>query len=195
DSIAWTLNIRGKDVDHTPVALAFALGHMDGTADLFVAPEKLDDEVRRHLGNEVAMHEQREFEPYLRGLKDKTVIVDPERAVAAIFEALQEGGARILEKRDPAVLPKAVKNAVELAGHRAAQARDGAAVVCFLHWLSVEAPKGKVDELKAAAQLEQFRRDGGDLRDLSFPTISGSGPNGAVVHYRVNEETKRPIEM
>jgi Xaa-Pro aminopeptidase len=195
DSIAWTFNIRGKDVDHTPVALAFALVHKDGTADLFVAPEKLDEEVRRHLGNEVAIHDRDAFEPYLKDLKDKTIAVDPERAVAAIFEALQEGGARILEKRDPAVLPKAVKNGVELAGHRAAQARDGAAVVRFLHWLSAEAPRGKVDELKAAAKLEQFRKEGGDLRDLSFPTISGSGPNGAVVHYRVNAETNRPIEM
>ena len=194
DSIAWTLNIRGKDVDHTPVALAFAMVNKDGTADLFVAPEKLDDEVRRHLGNEVAIHDRNAFEPHLRGLAGKTIIVDPQGAVAAIFEALQEGGARVLEKRDPAVLPKAVKNAVELAGHRAAQARDGAAVVRFLHWLSAEAPKGIVDELKAAAKLEQCRKESGDLRDLSFPTISGSGPNGAVVHYRVNAETNRPIE-
>jgi len=195
DSIAWTFNIRGKDVDHTPVALAFAIVNKDGSADLFVAPEKLDDEVRRHLGNAVSVHDREAFEPWLKGLKDKTITVDPERAVAAIFEALQEGGARILEKRDPAVLPKAVKNEVELAGHRAAQARDGAAVSRFLHWLSVEAPKSGIDELKAAARLEQFRKEGGDLRDLSFTTISGSGPNGAVVHYRVSEETNRPIEM
>lgn len=194
DSIAWTFNVRGKDVDHTPVALAFALVDRDGTADLFVEPEKLGDEVRQYLGNGVRIHAQDAFEPFLKSLDGKTIAADPERAVAAIFEALGEAGATIIEKRDPAVLPKAVKNEVEITGHRAAQARDGAAVTRFLHWLSVEGPKGQLDEIKAAERLEQFRRDGGDLRDLSFDTISGSGSNGAIVHYRVSEETNRPIE-
>ena len=195
DSIAWTFNVRGQDVDHTPVALSFALVHDDGTADLFVASEKLGDDVRQHLGNGVRIHERSDFEPHLKSLKGKTVAADPERAVAAIFEALEEAGARVLQKRDPAVLPKAVKNEAEIAGHRAAQARDGAAMVRFLHWLSVEAPKGGVDELSAAAKLLDFRKEGGDLRDISFDTISGAGPNGAIVHYRVTEETNRPLEM
>ena len=194
DSIAWTFNVRGKDIDHTPVALAFALVNEDGTADLFVAGEKIDADVRQHLGNGVRLHERDAFEPFLASLGGKSVAVDPERSVAAIFESLRSAGAKIVEKRDPALLPKALKNAVEISGHRAAQARDGAAVSRFLHWLSAEAPKGGLDELTAAARLEQFRRDGGDLRDLSFDTISGAGPNGAVVHYRASEETNRPIE-
>lgn len=193
DSIAWTFNVRGKDVEHTPVALAFALVHRDGTADLFVAAEKLGDEVRQHLGNGVRIHERSDFEPTLRTLGGRRIVVDPERAVAAIFAALEGAGATIVAKRDPAVLPKATKNEAEIAGHRAAQARDGAAVAWFLHWLSVEAPRGGLDEIKASDKLEQFRREGGDLRDLSFPTISGSGANGAVVHYRASEETNRPI--
>ena len=195
DSIAWTFNVRGQDVDHTPVALSFALVHDDGTADLFVASEKLGDDVRQHLGNGVRIHERRDFEPHLKSMKGKSVAADPERAVAAIFEALEEAGAKVLQKRDPAVLPKAMKNEAEIAGHRAAQARDGAAMVRFFHWLSVEAPKGGVDELSAAAKLLDFRRQGGDLRDISFDTISGAGPNGAIVHYRVTEETNRPLEM
>ena len=133
--------------------------------------------------------------PISRGLGGKTVVADPERAVAAIFEALEGAGAKLVEKRDPAVLPKAIKNEAEIAGHRAAQARDGAAVARFLHWLSVEAPKGGLDEIKAAEKLHDFRRQSGDLRDLSFDTISGAGPNGAIVHYRVSEETNRPLEM
>jgi len=193
DSIAWTFNVRGKDVEHTPVALAFALVHQDGTADLFVAAEKLGDEVRQHLGNGVRIHERSDFEPTLRTLGGRRIVVDPERAVAAIFAALEGAGATIVAKRDPAVLPKATKNEAEIAGHKAAQARDGAAVARFLHWLSVEAPRGGLDEIKASDKLEQFRREGGDLRDLSFPTISGSGANGAVVHYRASEETNRPI--
>ncbi|MGZ8335313.1 MAG: aminopeptidase P family protein [Allosphingosinicella sp.] len=194
DSIAWTFNVRGRDVEHTPVALSFAVVQADGTADLFVAAEKIGPDVRQHLGNGVRIHERDAFEPWLAGLAGKTVTVDPERSVAAIFEALEKAGARVIAKRDPAVLPKALKNEVEIAGHRAAQARDGAALSRFLHWLSVEAPKGGVDELGAAAKLQGFRQAGGDLRDLSFDTISGAGPNGAIVHYRVTEETNRPLE-
>jgi Xaa-Pro aminopeptidase len=195
DSIAWTFNVRGKDVERTPVALSFALVRDDGTADLFVASEKIGDDVRQHLGNGVRIHERSAFEGALGALAGKTVAVDPERSVAAIFEALDKAGAHIVSRRDPAVLPKAIKNPVEQAGHRAAQARDGAALSRFLHWLSVEAPKGGVDELKAAAKLQAFRQEGGDLRDLSFDTISGAGPNGAIVHYRVSEDTNRPLAM
>ena len=126
DSIAWTFNVRGTDVTHTPVGLAFALVNADGTADLFVEGEKVGDDVRAHLGNGVRLHERYEFEPYLKGLKDKLIAVDPERSVAAITQALEAGGARILSRRDPAVLPKAIKNSAEVAGHKAAQARDGA---------------------------------------------------------------------
>ena len=194
DSIAWTFNVRGQDVEHTPVALSFAVVHADGTADLFVASEKIGNDVRQHLGNGVRIHERNAFEPKLAELAGRKVVVDPERSVAAIFEALEGASARILARRDPSILPKAIKNPVEIEGHRAAQARDGAALVRFLHWISVEAPKGGVDELKAAARLQQFRQESGDLRDLSFDTISGAGPNGAIVHYRVTEETNRPLE-
>jgi Xaa-Pro aminopeptidase len=182
-------------VEHTPVALSFALVNEDGTADLFVASEKMGDDVRQHLGNGVRVHERHEFEPHLRGLAGKTVVADPERAVHAIFEALEKAGAKIVQKRDPAVLPKAIKNEAEIEGHRAAQARDGAALSRFLHWLSIEAPKGNVDELIAVEKLQQFRQACGDLRDTSFDTISGAGPNGAIVHYRVSEETNRKLEM
>jgi Xaa-Pro aminopeptidase len=195
DSIAWTFNVRGEDVEHTPVALSFALVNDDGTAELFVAPEKMSQDVLQHLGNGVRVHDRSEFETYLGSLAGKTVVADPERAVAAIFEALENAGAKIVQKRDPAVLPKALKNEAEIAGHRAAQARDGAALTRFLHWISVEAPKGNVDELTAVEQLHQLRLACGDLRDTSFDTISGAGPNGAIVHYRVNEETNRPLEL
>ncbi len=194
DSIAWAFNIRGQDVDRTPVALAYALVHADATADLFVAPDKLDETVKAHLGNGVRLHDRAAFEPALKAMAGKTVAVDPERAVAAIFAALSGAGATLIEERDPVVLPKAVKNAVEIAGHKAAQARDGAALSRFLHWLSVEAPKGGLDEIQASDKLKAFRAETGLLRDLSFDTISGAGPNGAVVHYRASDETKRILE-
>ncbi|MDR7156571.1 Xaa-Pro aminopeptidase [Sphingobium xenophagum] len=194
DSIAWAFNIRGKDVDRTPVALAYAIIHADATADLYVAPEKMDDAVAQHLGNAVRVSDGVNFAAALQDFAGKTVVADPERAVAAIFDALEQGGATVLPLRDPAVLPKAIKNDVEIAGHKAAQARDGAALSRFLHWVSVEAPKGGLTEMSAADRLEAFRKDTGLLEDLSFDTISGAGPNGAVVHYRVEDKTNRPIE-
>ncbi len=194
DSIAWTFNIRGRDVERTPVALAYAIVHADATADLYVSPEKIEETLIQHLGNGVRVHDRAAFADALADLRGKTVVADPERAVAAIFDGLDRGGATILSLRDPAVLPKAIKNATEIAGHRAAQARDGAALSRFLHWVSTEAPRGGVDELSASDRLEAFRKDTGELQDLSFDTISGAGPNGAVVHYRVEEKTNRPIE-
>ncbi|QIK96789.1 aminopeptidase P family protein [Sphingomonas sp. HDW15A] len=194
DSIAWTLNVRGADVSRTPVALAFAVAHKDGTADLFVAGEKIGDDVRAHLGNGVRLHERDAFEDYLKTLSGKLVVVDPERSVAAIGQALEEGGARILKRRDPTVLPRAIKNEAEIGGHKAAQARDGAAVSRFLKWVQEEAPNGELDEMIAADKLEGLRREHGDLRDLSFDTISAFGPNGALPHYKGTAESNLPFK-
>ena len=195
DSIAWTFNLRGADVSHTPVALAYAIVNRNGTAELFVDPDKVGDEVKAHLGNGVRLHERSAFEGYLKGLEGKRVAVDPERSVAAIGQALDDAGAVTWRVRDPAVLPKAIKNKAEIAGHQAAQARDGAAIVRFLKWVEAEAPSGKLDELIASDRLQAIRAEGGMLKDLSFDTISGSGPNGAIVHYKASAETNRPITM
>ena len=194
DSVAWLLNVRGADVERTPVALSFLLAHADGTADWFIAPEKVTPELRAHVGNAVRIADRSAFAGGLAALSGKTVAVDPERSVAAVFAALEAAGAKVIEARDPCLLPKAIKNPAEIAGHRAAQARDAAAMVRFLHWLSVEAPKGGLDELAAADRLEQFRRDTGLLRDLSFDTISGAMANAAVCHYRVSAESSLRIE-
>lgn len=194
DSVAWLLNVRGSDVSNTPVALSFVLAHADGTADLFVAPEKVDEAVRAHLGNAVRLRTPEEFVPALKAMNGKRIAVDPDRAVAAIFGALKDGGATIVEARDPTILPKAIKNPVEQEGHRAAQARDGAALSRYLHWLAQEAHKGELTELSAAAQLRAFREATGMLKDLSFDTISAAGPNGASPHYKVDEKTNRRID-
>ena len=194
DGVAWLLNLRGSDVERTPVALSFVLAHADGTAELFIAPEKVTPELRAHLGNAVTIRDRDAFVPQLKALAGKKVAVDPERAVAAVFAALNSAGAEVVELTDPTVLPKAIKNAAEQGGHRAAQARDGAAIARFLHWLSVEGPKGGESEMSAADKLQAFRAETGLLRDLSFDTISGAGPNGAIVHYRVSDETNRVIE-
>ena len=194
DSIAWAFNLRGNDVTHTPVGLAFAILHADATADLFIEPHKIDEHVRAALGNGVRLHDRNAFAPMLAVMSGKRIASDPERAVVAVFDALAKGGAKIIEMRDPAVLAKAIKNRTEQAGQRAAQARDGAALSRYLHWLSVEAPKGGLTEISASDQLRRFREATGKLLDLSFDTISGAGPHGAIMHYKASAETDRRID-
>ncbi len=194
DSLAWLFNIRGRDVERTPVALCFGIVHADGQADLFIDQDKVSLEARSHIGDKVKLSDPEAFLPALAKLGGKKVGVDPDRSVQAIFAALEAAGAQIAEHRDPTVLPKALKNKPEQEGHRTAQARDGTAMVRFLHWLSEEAPRGTVDEISAQEKLHQMRRETGHLFDLSFDTISGAGPNGAIVHYRVSEESNRPLE-
>jgi len=195
DSIAWTLNVRGADVDRTPVALAYAIANADGTVDLYVAPEKMSEEVAAHLGNAVRVHDRADFAPALAAYGGKRVAADPERAVAAIFDGLQRGGATVLALRDPVVLAKAIKNPAEAAGHRAASVRDGAALTRFLKWCEETLPKGTETELSAAAKLQELREATGLLKDLSFDTISATGPHGASPHYRVDEESSLRIEQ
>ncbi|WP_313537093.1 aminopeptidase P family protein [Sphingomonas sp.] len=194
DSIAWTFNVRGNDVTHTPVALAYTVIHADGTADLFVAPEKVTDAVRQHLGNAVRIQDRAAFAPALGGFAGKRVVADPGTAVAAIFDALEADGATVLALRDPVILAKAIKNPAEVAGHKAAQARDGAALSRFLKWFEETAPQGGLTEMSAADKLRQFREATGRLKDLSFDTISATGPNGAIPHYKVTDESSLPIE-
>lgn len=193
DSVAWLLNLRGSDVERTPVALAYVIAHADGTAELFIGADKVTPELSQHLGNAVTIRPRVEFEKALGELKGKTVAVDPNYGVAAIFHALEGAGARPVAVRDPTILPRAVKNPVEQQGHRDAQARDGAAIAKYLHWLSVEGPKGGLDELSAATKLREFRDESDILRDLSFDTISAAGPHAALPHYRVDEESNIPI--
>jgi len=194
DSTAWLLNVRGADVSRTPVALAYTIVGADGTADLFVAREKMTDAVQQHLGNAVRVHDRADFAPALSRFAGKRVAIDPALAVSAIFDAVEAGGGTALPLRDPTIIPKATKNAAEIAGHRAASIRDGAALTRFLRWIAVEAPKGEQTELSAAAQLHRFREQTGELRDLSFDAISATGPHGAIPHYHVTEESDLAIE-
>ena len=193
DSIAWLLNVRGGDVDHTPLVLSFAILDADGSVDWFVAPEKRSDGLAAYLGDGVEMHDPEAFAGALDKLKDRRVLAAPDSAAAWIFERLERAGAVVLRGSDPVTLSKAIKNETELAGTRAAHLRDGAALSRFLHWLSETGPSGDVDELSAAAKLAAFREPVEYFRDLSFDTISGAGPNGAIVHYRVTAETNRAL--
>lgn len=192
-SIAWLLNIRGGDVARSPLPLGTAVLHKDGTCDLFIAPEKTSAALRSWLGNEVAVRGEDELEATLAALGGKRVRVDPASTSAWFFETLAAAKAVLQRGTDPVMLPRACKNAVEVEGARRAHARDGAALTRFLHWLATEAQDGKRDEIEACRVLEAFRRESKDLRDLSFDSISGAGPNGALPHYRVNVKTNRKL--
>jgi Xaa-Pro aminopeptidase len=197
DSLAWLLNVRGGDVPRTPFALGYAVIDKDGKVDLFMDPRKLTAEARAHLGNEVAVQPKSGFLSALDtlGKSGATVAVDAMTAGVAISDRLKAAGAKPALGEDPCALPKACKNPVEVEGSRAAHRRDGAAVSQFLHWLSIEAPKGGLDEIAAAEKLASFRRRGELFRDFSFDTISAAGPNGAICHYKVTEQSNKPIPV
>lgn len=193
-SIAWLFNLRGGDVACSPLMLARAILRASGEAELFIDEAKLSSEVRTHLGNEVSVHPETGFAEALAGLKGADVRIDPASASAWAFQQLDNAGARIQRKPDPVAIPKACKNAVEIEGSRQAHIRDGVAMTRFLHWLDTEAQSGEVDEIEAALKLESFRQAVETFKDISFETISGAGPNGALPHYRVNADTVRKLE-
>ena len=193
DSVCWLLNIRGHDVPHTPFTLAFAILHDDGGADLFLDPAKRTPELMAHLGNAVQVHDPAQFTAALDAMKDRSVLVDPSTAASAIFDRLAKAGAKIRQGSDPCQLPKACKNSLEIEGMRKAHIRDGAALARFLSWFESNAAGGELTEIQVAETLEGYRRATGCLSDVSFDTISGAGPNGAIVHYRVTRSTNRTV--
>jgi Xaa-Pro aminopeptidase len=192
-SLAWLFNIRGADVEFTPVALGYALLFADGKATLFMPAAKLPAETRAFLGNEVAVAERAELQAALGALSGKTVRYDPVTMPVWFQTTLEAAGAKLSPDADPVALPRARKNAVEQAGARAAHLRDGAAVVRFLSWLAEAAPTGQETEISAAERLLAERQAGEYFKGESFPAISGAGEHGAIIHYRVTPESNRPI--
>ena len=194
DSICWLLNIRGTDVAHNPVVLAFAIVPASGKAELFIDPQKVGKDAKAHLAPLVRLSQIKELRDRLKELRaaKRRIRLDSNSAAYWFEQAL--GSSNVVNGPDLCVSAKAIKTAAEIAGARAAHLRDGAAVVRFLAWLDDTAEHGILDEISAVEKLEACRRETGALLDISFPTISGSGPNGAIVHYRVTEKTNRRIE-
>lgn len=194
-AVAWAFNIRGADVTHTPLALAFAVVPAEGQPALYIDGRKLSNTVRDRLEQLAEVREAEALADGLRalGAAGRTVRLDQTSAVEALGRIIRDAGGKVMPGPDPIAQMKAIKNATEIAGARAAQRRDGAAMVQFLAWFDREAPRGRLTEIDCVKALESFRRDTGALKEVSFPTISGSGPNGAIVHYRVTEATNRQL--
>ncbi len=190
DSICWLLNIRGTDIARNPIVQCFAILHADARVDLFIEPDRVAD---LRPDPAITIHPPEKMADVVASLNG-TIRLDPASAPLALTELITASGtAKISYAQDPCILPKACKNEVEIEGARQAHLRDARAVIDFLAWLDAQTP-GQFTEIDAVKALEGFRQGTNALRDISFETISGAGPNGAIVHYRVTHDTNRTAQ-
>jgi len=196
DSICWLLGIRGADVEGAPLVLAPAVIDAGGKVQLFLDPARCSRSVERHLGQDVMLRHPSMLEAALdaKGREGARVLCDPQTLPVWYTQILSKAGARIVDGADPCTLPKAMKNKTEIDGMRAAHIRDGAAVVKLLCWLDKEIAKRKVAELEVVGKLLAFRAAHPLFQGPSFNTIAGSGPHGAIVHYRASKESNRALK-
>jgi Xaa-Pro aminopeptidase len=194
-AVAWTFNIRGADVSHTPLPLSYALVPKDGRPTVFIDHRKLSNSARDHLEQSADVEEPDALTPKLAELAQRgaAIALDSATAADALSRLISAAGGKPLRGSDPVSLLKAVKNITEIEGTRNAHRRDAVALARFLAWIDREAPTGALTEIDTVEALETFRRDTGALKDVSFPTIAGTGPNGAIVHYRVTRKSNRRI--
>lgn len=195
ESICWLFNMRGRDVPNTPFVLGFSIVPQTGTPVLYLDPAKITPELVAALHGTATVEASTSFAQALQqlGADGKSVLIDPASAPEAVAVALSGAGAKLIEQRDPVLLPKSRKNPVELAGMHEAHVLDGVALAKFLAWFDGAAPAGELTEIGIVTALEAFRREEETCVDASFDTISGSGPNGAIVHYRVTDKTDRRL--
>jgi Xaa-Pro aminopeptidase len=196
-AVAWTFNIRGADVAHTPLPLSYALVPKQGRPTVFIDHRKLTNSTRDHLEQSADVREPDALAPELMALAKAghAIALDSATAADALSRLIISAGGKTVRGNDPVTLLKAVKNTTEIEGTRTAHRRDAVALARFLAWVDREAPTGRLTEIDAVEALETFRRDTGALKDVSFPTISGTGPNGAIVHYRVTRKSNRHIAL
>lgn len=194
-AVAWSFNIRGADVAHTPLPLSYALVPKEGRPTIFIDNRKLSNLTRDHLEQSADVREPDAMAPTLMALAKSgaAIALDNATAADALSRLIAGAGGKPVRGSDPVALLKAVKNVTEIKGTKTAHVRDAVALARFLAWIDREAPSGKLTEIDAVEALETFRRDTGALKDVSFPTISGTGPNGAIVHYRVTRKSNRRI--
>jgi Xaa-Pro aminopeptidase len=194
-AVAWTFNIRGADVAHTPLPLSYALVPKDGRPTVFIDHRKLSNSARDHLEQSADVAEPEALTPTLTALAKTgaAIALDSATAADALSRQIAGAGGKPVRGADPVSLLKAIKNPTEIEGTRTAHRRDAVALARFLAWIDREASSGALTEIDTVEALESFRRDTGALKDVSFPTIAGTGANGAIVHYRVTRKSNRRI--
>ncbi|MBN9343314.1 MAG: hypothetical protein BGO76_05850 [Caedibacter sp. 38-128] len=195
ESVGWLFNIRGSDYDFIPTTSAYAIIYDTGKADIFIDEQKVPNDVRQHFNALVTIKPFGSFEKTLQdlGQLQARVVIDPFTTPVQAIYAVEKAGGEVLRCDEPTIHLKACKNTAELEGMRRAHIRDGVALTTFLYWISHEGPKGNIDELQAAAKILEYRQKFPEFKMPSFATISGTGPNGAIIHYRVSPETNRKI--
>jgi Xaa-Pro aminopeptidase len=200
ESLCWLLNVRASDVPHTPYVLSYSILHKTGELDWFVGKDRITKTIKNHLSNSVTLYNREDFYPKIQELSG-IILNDNENSPAKVYQKLQENSkiTKILNKPDPCLLPKAIKNTAEIIATTNAHIRDGVAVTRFACWLMQKfnttiTEIATITEIDCVKQLEHFRRDTGLLRDISFDTISGTGANGAIVHYRVSEQSNQTLK-
>ncbi len=194
ESICWLLNIRGKDIPHTPIVQCLAIVEKNSDVKLFLRDTNISRKIKLFLGSSVSIFHQNEFLQQISSLKSQTIQLDPSSCPMAVLNSLKLPKQRILKLTDPCIRPKAIKNKIEIKGAREAHILDALAFIRFLHWFDSNIDKSGFDEISIVKRLEAFRNESNLLEEIAFDTICGSGSNGAIVHYRVNTSTNRKIE-
>lgn len=194
DSICWLLNIRGRDIVHTPTIQCLAIVKKNSDVKLFIRDKNLPANIANFLGDEVEVLDQESFPSFILDLKDQNIQIDPSSCPIAIYNLLKSGNKTIIQDADPCLIPKAIKNSTEIKGCKKAHLVDATSFIRFLHWLDSKKETENLDEILVTRKLEEFRNSSGLLEEIAFDTICGFGSNGAIVHYRVTEKTNKRIE-
>ena len=193
ESICWLLNIRGRDVPHTPLVQSLAIMYHDSRVDLFLRETNISQNILKFLGPNLKIYDETSFLEITKKLINKKIQIDPTTLPIAIYRELKNNSQEIIKAVDPCILPKSIKNTIEIKGSKAAHILDGSAFANFLHWFDTFKDKSSLDEIQIVKKLEKFRHATGFLKEISFDSICGSGAHGAIVHYRVNFKTNRKI--
>ena len=195
ESLCWLLNLRANDIPHTPYILSFGVLHKNGTLDWFVGKNRITDDIKNYLPDNIYIHDFQDFYSALLNLSGN-ILLDQGNSSAKIYSILKDNKNinKIINKPDPCLLPKAIKNSAEVTAMTNAHIRDGAAVIRFAYWLK-ENQHHNITEIDCVKQLEAFREETGALQEISFDTIAGTGAHGAIVHYRVNQQTNATLKQ
>jgi len=196
DSVSWLFNIRGAEIVHNPVVLAYAIINQTGKAQLFIDAKKVPKDIAARFAKTTNIESPDQFQQALAALGKSSarVLLDKSTAPEQIRRTLLDAKASIIDARDPCILPKALKNEAEQHGARTAHQRDGAVMARFLCWLDGAAAKGGLSEIEIVEKLESLRIDTGVLREISFDTISAAGPHAALPHYRVTTQSNLKLK-